>query len=266
MNIFFRELKSHRNSLIFWSIGMIALIGASMAKYAAYASTGQSMGELIDQFPKMMQTIFGISGFDLSKASGFFGVIFMYVALMATIHAILLGSDVISKEERDRTSEFLFVKPLSRSYAVTSKLLSGLVNLIIINIVTLVSSIYFTAIVNKTGEPVNKDIMILMAGLFFLQLIFFTIGSAIAGISRKPKSAPGAATTTLLVTFFIYFIVNLNDKLDILKYLTPFKYFDARNLLADGKLDPLYITLSSAIIVVMLISTYVFYNKRDLNV
>ncbi len=266
MNIFFREIKSHRNSLIFWSIGMTALIGASMAKYAAYQSTGQSMGELIDQFPKMMRTIFGISGFDLSKASGFFGVIFMYIALMATIHAILLGSEIISKEERDRTSEFLFVKPLSRISAITSKVLSGLVNIILLNVVTLFSSIYFTAIVNKNNEPVNHDILILMGGLFFLQLIFFTIGTAIAGISRKPKSASGGATSTLLVAFFIYFIVNLNDKLDILKYLTPFKYFDARNILADGKLDPLYITLSSAIMTVMLIFTYVFYNKRDLNV
>lgn len=266
MNLFFREIKSHRNSLIFWSIGMATLVGSGMAKFEAYSSSGQSMSGILDQFPKTVQTIFGISGFDMSKVSGFFGIIFMYIALMATIHAILLGSDMISKEERDRTSEFLFVKPVSRAWAITAKLLAGLINLVLLNIVTLASSIYFTAMINKNHESVNHDILLLMMGLFFMQIIFFSIGAAIAGMSKKPKTAPSLATSTLLVTFFIYFLINLNDKLSFLKYLTPFKYFDAKEILANGKLDHFFMALSSAIVISMVFATYRFFSKRDLNI
>jgi ABC-2 type transport system permease protein len=265
MNSILRELKSHRNSLIFWSIGMVALIGSSMAKYAAYQTTGQSMTNLMAQFPKMIQTVFGINGFDLSKASGYYGVIYMYITLMAGIHAVLLGSDLISKEERDKTSEFLFVKPISRTSAVTAKLIAGVLNLIVFNLVTTISSIYLVDYFNK-GESVNHEILILTIGLFFLQLIFFSIGTMMAGINKKPKAVGGAATSILLVTFFLSFLVNLSDKLENLKYLTPFKYFDAKSIVASNKLDLLYIVLSLTISAIFLIGTYYFYDDRDLSV
>ena len=38
MNIFLRELKSHRKSLIFWSIGVFLMVVSGMAKYDAYSS------------------------------------------------------------------------------------------------------------------------------------------------------------------------------------------------------------------------------------
>ena len=44
---------------------------------------------------------------------------------MATVHAAMLGADIISKEERDKTAEFLFVKPISRNKIIISKLLGS---------------------------------------------------------------------------------------------------------------------------------------------
>lgn len=265
MNLFLRELKSHRFALIFWSLGMIALIGASMAKYAAYSSTGQSIGTIVNQFPKTLQVVFGLNGFNLATTRGFFGVIFIYIAIMATIHAVLLGSDIIAKEERERTSEFLYVKPLSRHQAITAKLIAGLINLIILNLVTFVSSIYFIHLFAK-GHSINKDIFILMVGLFFLQLIFYSLGALIAGVSRKPKAAAALSTSILMVTFILSFLINFSSSLDFLKYLTPFKYFDARDILAHDHLDPFYVVLTVIIVVLMIYGTYYFYNERDLKV
>ncbi len=265
MKVFFRELKSYRVGLFFWSIGMIALVASGMAKFAAYSGNGQSIASVVDQFPRSVQIIFGLSGFDLSKASGFYGVLFIYIALMATVHAVLLGTDIISKEERDKTSEFLFVKPISRAKIVSDKLLAGLINIVVLNLVTLFSSIYFVNLLGK-GASINKDIVVLMAGLFYLQLIFFFAGTAIASACKKPKSAPSIATSVLLITFILSFLVNLNASLDKLKYLTPFKYFDARTLLADGRLDPIYIAISISLIIFMIIISYTTYSERDLNV
>ena len=66
MNIFFRELKAYRKSIIGWSLGMIFLVTAGMSKYAAYQTAGQSINELFANFPKSLQTIWGIGTFDLS--------------------------------------------------------------------------------------------------------------------------------------------------------------------------------------------------------
>ncbi len=265
MNIYLREMKAHRTALIWWCLGMVALVASGMAKYAAYETAGQSITDIFAQLPKAVMVVFGMQGFDLTKASGFFGVLFLYIAVMGAIHAALLGASLISKEERDRTSEFLYTKPISRGRALTAKFLAGLTNLIIFNIATSISSIYFVDYFSK-GEAVGGEITLLMTGLLFLQLIFFTIGTLVAGVVKKPKAAPSIATSIMFLMFLISYLVNMSEKLDFLKYTTPFKYFDALALLTDGQLDPLYVALSTIIIGLAVFGTYRFYTARDLNV
>lgn len=265
MNVYLREMKAHRVGLVWWCLGMIALVASGMAKYAAYETAGQSITAIFETLPKAVLVVFGMQGFDLTKASGFFGVLFLYIAVMGAIHAALLGASLISKEERDRTSEFLYTKPISRGTALTAKLLAGLTNVVIFNIATSVSSVYFVDYFSK-GESVGNEIILLMVGFLFLQLIFFSMSALVAGVVRKPKAAPSIATSIMFTLFLLAYLVNMSEKLDFLKYLTPFKYFDALALLTDGKLDPLYVGMSVLIVALSVFGTYYFYGARDLSV
>lgn len=265
MNIFRREMKAHRWGLLFWSLGMVFMVMSGMAKFAAYQQAGQSVEDIMGALPTAVKVIFGITGFDLTKASGFYGILFLYLAVMGAIHAVLLGAHVISEEERDRTSEFLYSKPASRPRVLTGKLLAGLANLVVLNVVTLVSSFYFVDLYGGGGS-FQEEITLLMAGLFFLQAVFFSIGAVVAGASHKPRRAASRATSIMLFTFLLYYMVNLNEKLDVLKYVTPFKYFDAAVLMADGRLDPVYVMLSILVIGVAIGGTYYAYSGRDLTV
>jgi len=265
MNIYIREMKAHRKSLIIWCISIFFMIVSGMGKFSYYSGSGQSMTELISKIPKTLRAIMGFGDFDVTKASGFYGMLFLYLLIMATIHASMLGANIIAKEERDKTTEFLMVKPVSRTKIITEKLLAALTNVIILNLVTLVMSI---SIVDKysKGESINHDIIILMVGMFILQLMFLLIGTGLAAVMKNPKTSASAATTILLVTFILSIITDMNSNLSGLKYITPFKYFDAQNLMYGGGLDPLYVILSLVIIAALVSVTYAFYKKRDLNV
>lgn len=265
MNVFRRELKAHRWALLFWCIGIVAMVSSGMAKYSAYEAAGQSMEQIIAQIPEAVRAVFGFGDFDLTTAAGFYGVLFLYLAVMAGVHAALLGSTLISKEERDRTSEFLYAKPASRNRILTAKLLAGLFNLVVFNLATLASSFYFVDYYNK-DEPFDSTMLVLMAGLFFLQSIFFSIGALVAGSARKPRSAASRATSVMFLAFLVSFMINLNEDLDFLRYFTPFKYFDAATLMAEGRLDPGYVALSVAIVVAAVFGAYRFYSARDLTV
>lgn len=265
MNIFIVEMKAHRKGLIIWAFGIIFMVGAGMAKFVGLSSSGQSMNELLAQMPKSMLAIMGIGTLDLSKASGYYGVLFLYLVLMATVHAAMLGADIISKEERDKTAEFLMVKPISRNKIITSKLLAALLNILIFNIITLVSSIVIVGKYSK-GEAVSADIVILMLGMFILQLIFMLIGTAIASACKNPKTATSISTAVLLITFILSIAIDINSKLENLKYFTPFKYYEAKNLMLNGGLQWSFVILSMIIISVMLCITYTFYKKRDLSI
>ena len=59
MNIFFREMKAHTKSLIFWSLGMLFMIISGMGKFSYYADSGQSLTDLISTMPKTLKSILG---------------------------------------------------------------------------------------------------------------------------------------------------------------------------------------------------------------
>ncbi|WP_226678661.1 ABC transporter permease subunit [Mesobacillus jeotgali] len=265
MNLFKREMKANRKSLIIWSIGVIFMVAAGMGKYSSLEGTGQSMNALMADMPKSLQAIMGTGSLDLSTPIGYFGVLFLYLAVMGAIHAAMLGSNIIAKEERDKTVEFLLVKPVSRTRMITSKLTAALVNILIFNIVTFASSV---GMVQKyaEGESVTADISLLMVGMFILQLIFLVIGTAIAAVYKNAKKATSLATGILLILFILSIAIDMNEKLDGLKFLTPFKYYDAKLILEEGGFEPLYLALSALMLLGLTIMTYVFYRKRDMNV
>jgi ABC-2 type transport system permease protein len=266
MNIYWRELKSYRKSLIFWSIGVLFMVVSGMAKYEAYSSSGQSINELMANIPKSVKAVLGFGEIDLSTISGYYSMLFLYLILMATIHAALLGASIIAKEERDKTSEFLFVKPVSRRTVITAKLSAAFTNVVIFNLVTFISLVGIMGKYNTNGEDVNGDIALTMMGMFLAQVLFLVIGSALASIKKKSKTAPSTATGILLITYLLSIIIALNEGLENLKYLTPFKYFEAQNIMFGNGLEPIFIILSVVISLVLLILTYAFFKKRDLNV
>ncbi|OLS41284.1 ABC transporter permease subunit [Bacillus sp. MRMR6] len=265
MNIFIKEMKSHRKSLIIWSIGMILMVTSGMSKYAGLSSSGQSMNDMMAQMPKAIQVVLGVGTLDLSKASGYYGILFIYLLLMGTIHAAMLGATIIAKEERDKTSEFLFVKPISRIQIITAKLLAAFMNIIILNLVAFLSSIIIVGNYSK-GEAVSGEIAITMAGLFILQLVFLVVGSSIAAVKKRPKTAASITTGILLLTYILSVAIDLNETIESLKYLTPFKYFEAKNVMYGGGFEPIFIIISILIIATLSIVTYTAYQKRDLNV
>ncbi|NOU64592.1 ABC transporter permease subunit [Paenibacillus sp. LMG 31461] len=264
MNIFWRELKTYRKSMIFWSLGLIFLIASGMNKYQATAANGQ-INDLMAEMPKSLQVIMGGGALDLSKASGYFGILVLYFLLMATIHAAMLGANIIAKEERDKTAEFLFVKPLSRHQIITWKLLSAFVNILIFNLVSWISSMLIVGAYSK-GEAVNGDISIVMLGMFILQLLFLVIGTSIATVYRNSKKAASLSTGIMLVTFILSIAIDFNDKLAFLKYVTPFKFYEAKNIMYGGGLDAVYVVISAVLIVLLTVVTYVSFKKRDLHV
>jgi len=264
MNIYRKELKSHRKSLILWSIGIILMVVSGMGKYEAYSTQGGYINELVGDIPQSLRAVLGFSDVDLSTLTGYYSILFLYLLLMATIHAAILGASIIAKEENDKTAEFLFVKPVSRNTVITAKLLAAFTNIVIFNLVTTLSLLFILG-KYSTGEDVNGAIIGTMTGMFLLQVLFMVIGSALASCKKKPKTASSQAAGILLFSYILSVIIDVNENIEGLKYLTPFKYFEAKNVIFGNGLETIYIILSIGLIIGFIIITYAFFQKRDLN-
>lgn len=264
MNVFAREMRANRKSLIVWCAAVLFMVVAGMSKYGGFTTeSGAMLNDLMAGMPKSLQAMMGVGTLDLSTATGYFGMLYLYLVLMTTVHAVMLGSTIIAKEERDLTAEFLLAKPISRAHIVTAKLAAAFVNILILNIVTIVSSLVTIAQFNN-DENAFSGVVLLMIGMLILQLLFMLLGAAIAAISRKPHRAAALSTGILLSTFLLSIIIDVSGKIDGFKYLTPFKYFEAKDILGVTGFNAVLVILSLAFIVIMITATYKFYQKRDL--
>jgi ABC-2 type transport system permease protein len=262
MNLYLRELKANLKPLIIWCASIMIFILIGMGKYAAMGDTGQPLNEMIANMPKSIQAIMGGGAFDLNTALGFYAIVFLYLVLMSTIQSGLLGASIILKEERDQTSDFLLTKPISRQKVITAKLLATTTNILIVNLITLIASILIIGGYSK--ENITKEIFTLMVGMLFLQLMFMTIGMVFAASNRYKKRSGHITLAILLTTYFLSIIVDMVERLAFLRYLTPFKYFDAKTLLINGGFNLIYILITILLSGGCIYLTYCLYHKRDL--
>ena len=262
MNIFLRELRANLKSLIIWSVVMVLLIIVGIGKFAAYYNNPESL-QILNSFPPAVLDAMNLRAFNLTTVVGFFGIMFVYFGLLGGIAAAMWGSDIISKEERDRTVEFSLVLPVSRNRVITAKTLAALVNCVAFVLVTWLFSVL--SIRSYKPEPGFSSFLVLeMGGMFVIELIFLGLGLLLGCAMRQYKLSGSAAVGIIMVTYILSIMAGLQKNLDWMKYFSPFKYFDAGEMLRTNTLNGGYLLLSAAIVVVCMAAAYWSYNKRDL--
>jgi ABC-2 type transport system permease protein len=262
LNILLRELKANVKSLVIWSVILILLIMIAVAKFSAFAGDPEML-TILDALPAVMLDALSMRAFNLTTLSGFYGLMFIYFGLMGAIAAAMWGSDVISKEERDKTVEFSLVLPVSRSKVITAKALAALVNCVAFVLVTWAVSLVAVRPYNP-DQAFHDFLAVEMQAMFGIEMIFLAIGLLLGCAMKQYKRSASTAVAIILATYFMSVISGMHEKLDFLKYFTPFKYFDAGDLFRSGQLNQTYLLISAAIVVVSVIAAYWTYNRRDL--
>ena len=123
MFLFNREFKAGQKSLIIWITLCSLIMMMSLVMFPSFASQGEYLSEVMASFPEEMLAAINAEQVDFSEPLDYLGYIYQYVLLGAAIMAMLLGSNILAKEEGEKTIEFLNAKPISRRQIVTEKLL-----------------------------------------------------------------------------------------------------------------------------------------------
>lgn len=262
MNIFLRELKANLKSLLIWSAIIALLIMMAVSKFSAFAGDPEML-KMLDSLPPAMLDAFSMRAFNLTTLIGFYGIMFVYFGLMGAIASAMWGTDIISKEERDKTIEFSLVLPVSRSRVITAKALAALVNSIAFVLITW--GVSLAAVRSfKPDQAFFNYLALEMRAMFVIELIFLAIGLLLGCAMRHYKRSASTAVAVILATYFMSVASGMQEKLDFLKYFTPFRYFDAAELLRSGRMDGMYLLISTAIIVACVTGAYLTYSRRDL--
>jgi ABC-2 type transport system permease protein len=262
MRIYFRELKANLKSTLIYSGVVAFFVVVGFQKFSAYAENPEIL-EVLDSMPSALMESFNMNAFNLTTVEGFFGVMYAFVALILAIAAVMWGSDIISKEERDKTVEFALTLPVKRSTLITAKTAAALTHCLLLALVTW----GLNALSAGTYDPDPDFYRFLwqgMAALGVIQVIFLSLGIFIGAAMKQHKRAGSVAISVLLGTYFFSVIAGLKEEWDFLKYLTPFEYFDPGLILRESRVEPVYLWISLGIVLVSLAGAYLVYQRRDL--
>lgn len=263
MNLYMRELKSYWKAMTFWSLGIIFMVGAGIGKYSAFTSSGTAnLSELFESMPKAFFAIFGLAGIPVDTFGGYYGMIYAYVAIMGAVFAVMIGSGILAKEERDKTAEFLMVKPITRTRILAIKLVAALTLVLIFVGVTYALSLVTIAQVSP-DDRINGELALMMLALTLVMVFYLSVSFFLAAYLKEAKKSSQMALLVMLGSYLVSVAMGIIDNLEFLRVAVPFQYFRVVDLL-DLKLDPVYLLVVLGVSALSIGLSLYYYPKRDL--
>ena len=260
MNIIKHELKSNLKAFLIWMGALSLVMAAASTEYSAFTSN-PDMLDLLESFKSMFDAL-GIPIVDLSKPEGFLAMMSIYLFMPVTLYAAILGSSIISKEERDKTAEYLFTLPISRRQVLKGKVITAFILLIafVVGLLGLATVIFARFGIEASWFEFMGYMTI---ALIFLGSIFMSLGMLFASYLKQYKRSGGITVILVISTFMLNILVGLVEELDFMKYVIPFQYFLVEDML-NSNIQFIYVLLSFAIVIPSIYGVFYFYKKRDL--
>lgn len=258
------ELKSHLKTAIIWACSITALAALFLAIYPAVANDAQDFKSLLANYPPTVREMLGINLDYIASLLGFYTMIFSFILLCGTIQAMNLGVSILSKESRERTADFLLVKPVSRFSIVSAKLLAAFTTVLGTDLV------FFTAVITianfvKTEDYNGKLFFMINLTMFFTQIIFLAIGMFVSVFFNKIKNVLPISLGFIFGFYMIGALLAVDENKEALRFISPFKYFDITYIMKHQRFEIPYLILSAAIIIVCIVASYIIYNRKDIH-
>lgn len=261
MNVFWYELGTLRRSTLIWTLTLSSISILFLSIYPAYATNASLVISIFEGFPIAVREAAGIYLEHFFSVSGYYGFVFTYIALCGAIQAMYLGLAIISKEMRMRTADFLLTKPIKRSAILMSKLSASLISLILTNIVYIIVTVIMANSV-AIGDYSLITVILMSLSLFFIQLMFLSLGMFFATFAKKIKSV---LPITLSTVFAFYAISMLGSVIgdENIKYFSPFKYFDINYIIENATYENKFFILSCLWIALAIALTFWHYTQKE---
>jgi ABC-2 type transport system permease protein len=150
-NLLLMELKRNSLSLIIWMTIITLLITVTMSFYGTFMENQSKIAGMLTIIPKGALQFKGISNFtDLLSVLGFYAANnVIYMMVLGSIFAIVLSSNILLKEEYNKTAEYLLTRPVTRSEIFASKLAVIYLNVFLLNFVTSLAGFISIELVKK---------------------------------------------------------------------------------------------------------------------
>jgi ABC-2 type transport system permease protein len=254
-NVFTKTLFDQRRSLLWWAVGLLAVIAAYVAPYRQYleqgmlnVNTGNAMYEAIgyDNSPAgyLQGTLYGLTG-----------------ALLIIMAAAATGARAIAGDEEAGTLDLLLAHPVSRTRLVLERFAALAATVALLGLVVWAATV---AAVNLADMGVGADrIAVATLGLVLLALGFGTAALAIGALIGRRGLVLGVAAALAVGAYLAYTVGGQVQSLEAMRKLSPFYYYLGGDPLRTG-VDLGHVAVLAAIPFVLLGVALWSLTRRDI--
>lgn len=254
------EMKKNRIALAVWTAAIALLLIVCLA---IFPDMKKQVNELNAAFSSMgnFTQAFGMDRLNFGELMGFYGLeCGNILGIGGAFFAAYLGVTALADEERNRTAEFLLMHPVSRSRIVLEKLLRVLLQVMILNAAVILTVLAMTGII---GEGLQiKEFFLLHGAYLLLQIEVAAVCFGISACLRRNGIGIGLGLAAVL--YFLNIIANLTDQAKWLKYITPFGYAEAADIITECTIDPVSATIGCCMGAAGIAAAFTVYTRKDI--
>lgn len=260
MTIIKHELRQGKTAFLIWTASIGFLL--SVCVFLFPEMKGEMEG-ISDVFASMgsFTAAFGMDRLNFGTLIGYYAIECGNVlGLGGAFYASLCAVSMLSKEEKEKTAEFLFTHPINRTRIITEKLIAILMQITVMNLIIYILSVGSMVMI---GEEIPwKEMNLMHLAYYILQVELAGICFGISAFVRK--GSVGIGLGIAIVMYFLNLIANIAEVAQFLKYITPFGYCDGADIVTNGKLDGGLVFIGMLLCMTGIIIAYLNYNQKDM--
>lgn len=261
MTVYLKELKLSSKALWIWTASISCMM---LMCIVIFPEMKGKMSDINSVFENLggFTNAFGLDKLSMGEIMGFYGIECGNVlGIGGGFFAALIGTSILANEEKDHTAEFLLTHPITRKSVVTQKMLSLITQIVILNVVVIITSLLSVAIIGE--QFAIKEFFLLHLAYFLMQIEICFICLGISAFIKRGSAGIGLGLALLL--YFINIVANITEKASFLRYLTPYAYSDASNIIPKATLDYKLIIVGMIFAAIGIFAAYFKYIKKDIS-
>ena len=259
-----REMKINLKSFIIW---MSIILGLFLIIYLVYPSIINSdnikmMDEMMKLFPEELLKAFNMDISSMDTAYGYLKTEgFVFILLLTGVYSSIIGSNILLKEENDKTIEYLNTLPITRTSILKDKLICAITY--ILSMIIIIGLFNFICLL-LSGEFNIKEFILLSITPIFSSLPIFVISLYISTFTHKTKKILGFSLGFVLIEYFLNILSEMNEVTEFFKYFSIYTLSDIRNVILNVNINSIMPMISLIITILFIVLTNIRYNKKEL--
>ena len=261
MTILKHELRQGRTSFLIWTGVIGVMLSVCVFLYTEVRGEMDAVTDLFSSFGSFTAA-FGMDRLNFGTLVGFYAIeCGSMLGLGGAFYAAISAVSMLSKEEANKTADFLLSHPISRRRILLEKLLAVFTQLTLMNMIVLAMSVVSILII---GEAIPwTELLLLHLAYYLLQLEIAGICYGISAFVKRGSVGIGLGIAVLF--YFTNLISNLTESTNFLKYITPFAYCDGADIIEDKRLDFGLIAIGAVACAAGLAAAWLRYDRKDIS-